>query len=181
MIDPILSTDRVYSPVVKPVVPKSKTMAILTGPQIVIIVPSEKVNEESDSWDLDLSHEATGLRKIYLFDSLHNALLLMAFVGVVLSLANVNITLTRVILSLIVVTLVFCQLPFSVGQTRLHRQILWRVKGSQEAEVRKKLEAAAPRFPAFQLLSSLATTGTGSLLYFLLEEVIKNRLKPLAG
>ena len=100
---------------------------------------------------------------------------------IILSFAGVNITLTRVIVSLIVATLIFCQLPFSIGQTRLHRQLLWRVKGSQEVEMRKNLDAVAPRFPAFQLLTSLATTGTGSLLYFLLEELIKNRLKPLAG
>jgi hypothetical protein len=160
MIDPILTTDEVYSRAVKTVVPKSKAKAIIKGLQLVIIVPAE-VDEKSDTWDLDLAHAATGLRKIYLFDSLHSTLLLLAFVGIILSFAGVNITLTRVIVSLIVATLIFCQLPFSIGQTRLHRQLLWRVKGSQEVEMRKNLDAVAPRFPAFQLLTSLATTGTG--------------------
>ena len=180
MIDPILTTEEVYSRAVTTTVPKSKAKAIIAGIQLLIIVPSD-VDEKSDNTDLDLAHAATGLRKIYLFDSLHSTLLLLAFVGIILNFAGVNITLTRVFGSLIVAPLIFCQLPFSVGQTRLHRQLLWRVKGSEEVEVRKKLDAVAPRFPRFQLLSSLATTGTGSLLYFLLEELIKNRLKPLAG
>lgn len=180
MIDPLFITQPVSAPVVKSMDESNKLVAILRGHQIEIVVPPDPEGEHQER-DLDLSHAATIMRKIYLFDSLHNFLLLSVFVGVMLSFQDVGLTKTQITLDLLVGTFIFCQVPFSIGQMRLHRRVLRRFKGVKEVELSEKLGKVAPRFPAFQFLTSLATSGTGSFLYYLLEEVIKNRLKPMAS
>lgn len=180
MIDPIFVTQPVSAPVVQPSVPAGKVMRLLLGLHIEIVVPPDP-EEKHEERDLELSHAATILRKIYLFDSIHNVVLVSAFVGVMLSFLEVRPTTLQIVLGLLVVTFLFCQVPYSVGQMRLHRKVLRRFRGIKEVELSEKLGKVAPRFPAFQLLTSLATSGTGSFLYYLLEEFIKNRLKPLAS
>jgi hypothetical protein len=180
MSQPIFTTASVSQPMVTSMAPTSKAMALISGPQLVLIVPAS-VEDESETRDLDLSRAATNLRKIYLLDSLHNVLLLITFAAITLNLLGIRITFLRMTVSLLISTFILCQLPFTIGQTRLHRLVLWRLKGHKEIEVSEKLDKVAPRFPAFQFLISLATTGSGSLLFFLLDEAIKNRLKLLGG
>jgi hypothetical protein len=180
MIDPIFTPGNVGTPVVTPVVPANNVKEFLAGMKLLIVVPSAVENKD-ESRDLNLASAVTNLRKIYLFDSLHNVVLLIAFVGVMLNFFTVNVSETPIIVSLLAGTLISCQLPFSIGQARMHRKVLWRLRGTEEVEVSKKLGKVAPRFPAFQFLTTLFTTGGGSFLYFLLDEVIKNRLKLLAG
>jgi hypothetical protein len=175
MIQPILTTELVSSPAFEAVAPSGKALPLL-GTQFVIIMPPPA---DDDGPIVNLSGAATVLRKIYLFDSLHSVLLLVAFVSISLNLFDVQISLARVVGLLVISTFVFSQLPFAIGQSRLRRKILWPVRESKKVELSKKLGRAAPSFPAFQLLNSLATTGTGSLLYFLLDETVKDRLKQI--
>lgn len=69
----------------------------------------------------------------------------------------------------------------AIGQMRLRRELLWSFLGSEEADVKEKLDKVAPYFPVFQLITTLASTGGGALVYFLLQEAIQGRLKLLVA
>jgi hypothetical protein len=102
-------------------------------------------------------------------------------VAILLRLAGTIVSVRQLGFWLLAATFVFSQLPFSIGQKRLQRNALWKYPAVKSVEFGKTLSEVAPLFPPFQLLSSLATTGTGSLLYYVLDETIKNGLKSLVG
>lgn len=176
MCDPMFTTGNVAKPVIEK--KSSAITGILGGTHLVIIMPEAEKKDESANQDLNLAASATNLRKIYLFDAVHNTLLLVAFAAVMLSFRAGTITLTRVIVALFVSAFLFSQLPFGIGQELLHRRVLRRFLPTKEAKLKEELDKIAPRFPALGFLTSFGTTGAGSILFYLLNEAIKSRLKP---
>jgi hypothetical protein len=144
-----------------------------------LLVPrpkSEKEDQEQN--DLDLACMVTDLRKVYLYDAMHNVILLVAFIAVALSLWNIVIDTKWLISSLIALGLVVNQLPFVIGQSALHEKVLERYEGLKRSEMAEKLKKHAPLFPTLDFLAALFTTGTaGGVLYFLLDQFMKEALK----
>ena len=183
MSEPMFSREQIPQPTVAVTNVRTKNNELRTvfgGLTVTITSPSVKA-EEADTRDVDLSKAATSLREIYLYDSIHNVLLLVAFSAVAANLFNARITLIGVTIALAVFTFLFSQLPFAIGQARLRREVLWPFRGSKEIEVNEKLDKVAPFFPVFQLITTLISTGGGALLYFLLKEATEGRLKLLVA
>lgn len=143
------------------------------------LVPSAKPETENQvQKDLDLAYMVSSLRKVYLYDAMHNVILLVAFMAVVVSLWGVAIDPKWLIGSLIGLALVFNQLPYVVGQSRLHEKVLEQYEGVEHGEVAAQLKKYSPLFPTFDHLTALFATGTaGGLVYFLLDQFVKNTLK----
>jgi hypothetical protein len=122
---------------------------------------SDPLFKTSHKYDLDLACMVSDLRKVYLYDAMHNVILLVAFVAIVVRLWGISIDAKWLIAGLIGLSLVFNQLPYLIGQARLHEKVLERYEGLKRAEIDEKLKKHAPLFPTFDFLAALFITGTG--------------------
>lgn len=158
-----------------------KTKGLFGAIRFVMDLIVEKPYDESDlkeKQDLSIAYIATDLRKIYLYNAAHNVTLLFAFVFSGASLINIFVDLKWVILSLLSLSLVFVQLPYMIGQSLLHEQVLDKYEGTQRADIIEKLRKNAPLFPTSDFLAALSATGTaGGLLYYVLDNFLKEILK----
>jgi hypothetical protein len=133
---------------------------------------------DQEQKDLDLACMVADLRRIYLYDSVHNVILLVAFATVVARLWGVPIDVKWLLVSLLGLSLLFNQLPYVLGQAALHEKVLERYEGVKRAEMAEKLKKYTPLFPTSDFLAALFTTSTaGGILYFLLDNFVKEALK----
>jgi len=146
-----------------------------------LFIPVSGVGVAEQNRNLDLAEGITSLRKLYLFDSLHNIVLLGVFAAILPGFFGHSTTPIHLLLLLLTVTVVFCQIPFAFGQWSLRRRILFPFRGSEGLEFGKKLNEVAPLVPPFEFLTSLVTSGAGPVIFYLLDETIKDRLKILIG
>jgi hypothetical protein len=121
---------------------------------------------------------STDLRKLYLYDSTHNILLMFLFMYSLLLTYNVRIELKFLVLTVLLATLIFSQFPYVLGQYLLHQKVLEVFEGSPRAEVDEKLKRYVPLFPTFHFIAALLSTGTaGGLVFFLLDNFVKGLFK----
>lgn len=138
---------------------------------------SQVSQETLDQHYVDLACDVSGLRMVYKYDALHNTILLVAFLLIVMKVWLFPIDIKWLIASLLFATLVFCELPYAVGQYLLHTKILAQYTGGKYVEMAKKLQEYAPIFPPWAFLGALLTSGTaGGILYALLSQMIQNTL-----
>lgn len=131
--------------------------------------------KDQEQRDLDLSSNITGLRKIYLYDAMHNVILLVAFAAIVVSLLGIVVNTKWLIGGLIGGSFLFNQLPYVIGQYQLHEKVLEKYEGMNRVEMREKLKKYSPQVPTSTFLGALFTTGTtGEIIYFMLNQLIKN-------
>jgi serine/threonine-protein kinase len=181
MTDPLFRESKITSPqVAEEAVRKEGGLLGKIGRVLRFLVPPpqspDKENQEQQ--DLSLAQMITDLRKVYLYDSVHNVILLVAFFVVLLSLWNIPVDGKWIVAILIGLGLVFCQLPFVIGQSLLHEKVLDRYEGVQRANMAGEIKKSAPLFPATDFLTALFTTGTaGGLVYYLLDQFVKGALK----
>jgi hypothetical protein len=71
--------------------------------------------EEQEGQDLSLAVIATDLRKAFLYDLIHNVILLVACVAFIASLWNIVVDVKNLLIGLLVLSLSFGQLPFIIG------------------------------------------------------------------
>ena len=91
---------------------------------------------------------------------------------------KISIGIQWVLLALVGFGFLFGQLPYIIGQSLLHEKILDRYEGGKRAEMAEQLRKNAPLFPTVYFLAALFTTGTtGGVLYFLLDQFLRNALK----
>ncbi len=124
---------------------------------------------------LDLAVMIVDLRKVYLFDSAHNVVLLVAFAAVALRWGAGN----KILLftALLVLTFVFNHLPYIIGQSRLHERVLEGYEGLARARISAQLREHAPYFPRWEFLVVILTSSpAGGVVYFLLEHFVINVL-----
>ena len=127
---------------------------------------------------LSLVIMSTDLRKLYLYDSTHNILLLFLFIYAILMTYGIAIELKFLILAILITTLLFSQLPYVLGQYFLHQKALEPFEGLARAEVDEQIKKYAPLYPTFHFLAALITSGTaGGLAFFLLDNFIKGLFK----
>lgn len=149
------------------------------GKVLRFLVPEQKLNSiDQKQKDLDLAYLVADLRKVYLYDATHNVTLLVAFIVTMFGLLSIPITIKWLVASLIGFSLVFNQLPYVLGQLALHEQMLERYEGIERADMAENLKKYSPLFPTSDFLATLFTTGTaGGLLYFLIDNLIKEAFK----
>ncbi|HEY6540426.1 MAG TPA: hypothetical protein VIZ18_05790, partial [Ktedonobacteraceae bacterium] len=130
-----------------------------------------------DQQYINLACDVSGLRKVYKFDALHNTIMLVAFLAVVTKVTFVAVDMKWIIAGLLLLTLVFSEIPYGIGQYLLHQRILENYTGGKHAEMAKTLQDSAPTFPPWEFLGALLTTGTaGGILYVLFSQFIQNIL-----
>jgi hypothetical protein len=144
-----------------------------------LLAPATKSDEDQkQKSDLALACMATDLRKVYLYDAMHNVILLVAFLAVALGLWNIVIAPEWLIAILIALGLVLNQLPFVIGQSALHGKVLERYDDVERSDMAEELKKRAPLFPVLDFLAALFTTGTaGGFLYLLFEQFLKEAFK----
>ncbi len=180
MSDPLFRESSVVSTrIAEEPVRQNKGFLNNLGKVFKFLVPPRRGSKvDHEQQDLSLAYMITDLRKVYLYDSVHNAVLLVAFVSVVASVWNIPVDLKWVIVALLGVSFVFSQLPYIIGQSLLHEKVLDRYEGTKRSEMADKLKKTAPLFPTVDFLAALFATGTaGGLLYYLLDQFMKNVFK----
>lgn len=180
MRDPLFKTTQTYSPkIANEWMVERKGFISKIGRVLRFLVPSPKPETvDQEQKDLDLACMVGDLRKVYLYDAVHNVVLLVAFAATVIGLWGIPIDVKWLIASLVGLSLLFNQLPFVLGQSALHEKVLERYEGVKRADISEKLKKYSPLFPTSDFLAALFTTGTaGGVLYVLLDNFIKEALK----
>jgi hypothetical protein len=127
----------------------------------------------------NVAYAVSELRKVYLYDSIHDAMLLVSFLALALRLGQVLICKNPVcFLSLLpcfgaehiekgwllggltAVVLVLNQLPFMLGQRGLHLLVLDTLEGWSRAETIAKIKEGLVLFPKIEFLAALFSTDT---------------------
>lgn len=131
----------------------------------VIVPPKFKRNSEEEA--IELACTVSDLRKIYLYDAIHNSTLLIASTTVLFWLLGIKFNQIWVIGSLISTISFFNLLPYAIGQTALHNKILEQYQGIKRIKLLEKLRKYSPRFPFFNLnsASSNSSINLGSFLF----------------
>jgi hypothetical protein len=143
----------------------------------LLLPPPESQARDQKQEYLDAAYVVTDLRKVYLYDAVHNVALLVACVAVAISLRGISINATWVIAGLIGLSILFNQLPFVYGQWSLHERILEHYEGTERADLAEELGKYAPLFPKSNLWAALFTYGAGGLAYYFLDQLVKNAFK----
>ena len=125
-----------------------------------IVSPPKPEAIDQEQKDLDLACIVADLRKVYLYDAVHNVILLVAFAAIVAGLWGISIDIKRLVASLVGLSLLFNQLPYVLGQSAFHEKVLERYEGVKRAEMAEKLKKYAPLFPKSDFLATLFMTGT---------------------
>jgi hypothetical protein len=167
MFAPLLKRRDLPSPAIEEV-PLTETSE-WSGTVLRVSAPNTPAEtDDQGKQDFDLASVATRLRKIYLFDALHNSILIMAFAAVILSLLSITVGATVFVVVAMGGALVFTQLPFMFGQQRLRLQLLKDYRNSERVDRNEKLKPYAPLFPSFEFITTLISSPTaGGAVYFL--------------
>lgn len=143
-----------------------------------LVVPKRQDDsrETQKQKDISLVQMAMSIRKIYLFDSIHNVILLVAFSSGVLILGNVEVEKKWIVATLVGLSIILIQLPFMIGQYRLQQKLL--NKYDNEEDISEALKQKAPLAPRLEFLSALISPSTGGyILFSLFEDFVKETLK----
>lgn len=125
--------------------------------------------------DFDLASVVTDLRKIYLYDALHNLILIVAFVATMLVLWGVTIDIRLFIVGAVGGAFVFNQLPYMIGQSRLRREVLKNYRNAKRVDMEEELKKYAPLFPKWDfLINSVSPLSAGGFAYFLFTSLLNN-------
>lgn len=144
-----------------------------------LVIPHQRFGKElQEQQDLLFAYISTDLRKAYFYDSIHNVILFISFASAIAGLSNVPIDPRLLIFVVFILSVLFNQLPFIIGQHFLHDKILARYDGLERADMSEKLKKYAPLFPTADFLTALFTTGTaGGFIYYLIDQFVKSLLK----
>jgi len=149
----------------------------VSGNVLKTIVSQANTSEEYEKRRLSLAQIVSDLRKIHLYDSSHNIILLVALSFAAAGIFGFNIELRWVIIILLLLHLLFAQLPYVIGQLLLQQEILRNSEGMERVELSEKLRKISPLFPTNDFFVTLTATGTaGGFLYIVIDEFIKAAL-----
>ena len=123
---------------------------------------------------------ATAVRKFYLYETLHDVVLFGILIAFELSLRGISLMNHWKMGSVAMAVAIYAlnQLPFSIGQSAMHRDILRGYDEVPRAELQKKLSESAPLSPTSAFIAAQVASGTvGAFLYALMESVFKEKMK----
>lgn len=146
-------------------------------------ISSGSDDQKKDSrYGLDAAYLVSDLRRFYFFDSVHNTSLLVGFSIALALTLNIDIVLNNLLAIAVIgfaILFIFCYMPFSIGQYRLHENILEdsSLEGIARKELKDKLVDVSPLYPTSDFFSALLATGTaGGLIAALAYELLQNAL-----
>jgi hypothetical protein len=128
--------------------------------------------------DYKIAYVARQVRSVYLAESLHNVVLVV--VGVLLLSDSfdfgVQLKWPVVIVAALAAVFLCNQLPFMIGQARLHRRILQPYDDpAQHAALARRLREDSPIFPDWMFWGGQIGSGfVGAVLFGLIQDAIKN-------
>jgi MFS family permease len=138
----------------------------------------EPESKDQEDKDLDLAVMVADLRKVYLYDSMHNVMLFAGFSAVAVSQWGIEVDIKCLVGSLIGLSLMFNQLPYVIGQSAFHERLLERYEGTKRVEIKEKLKKYSPLYLKLDFSAGLFATGTaGGVVYYLLDQFVKSTLK----
>lgn len=114
------------------------------------------------------------VRKIYLLDSIHSIVIFVGLSVIILKLANLTgSSTTMLLISLfIVLSFLFNQTPYIIGQSLMRRNLLHDVQGLRRAQALETLDKYAPLFPLARYITTISMSGTaGYFLFRFLEKI----------
>lgn len=127
---------------------------------------------------LDNAANLTELRKIDLANSVHDCMLLIAFVGLVFLMRGYThspdvgkAALVACAAAIVSVTLLN-QLPYTIGQLSMHKEILKAFHGWERAETVKKLNEIVPAVPKLEVIAAfIGEASVGGLVFSLAKSI----------
>ncbi|MBS9394701.1 MAG: fatty acid desaturase [Dolichospermum sp. LBC05a] len=143
-----------------------------------LVVPRQ-FREDSEKEAIELACTVSYLRKIYLYDAIHNVFLLVALVALITFLFGVNIRPIWLFTSLVVAVTFLNVLPYVIGQTALHNKILERYKGIKRIKLLKKLREYSPLFPFLSLQPASSYSPYVKLGNFMLNQKWNSTLREI--
>ena len=160
---------------------KKERKGFLGWVKLVIIRVTQQLpfKKDPEKEAIELACTVSDLRKIYLYDAIHNSTLLIASVTVLLWLLGGILNLILLVSSLVGIILFLNLLPYSIGQAALHNKILERYKGMKRIKLLEKLRKYSPLFPFFSLQSTSSSNSFVNLRHFLFDRDWNNRLKDI--
>ena len=122
----------------------------------------------------DVAYAISELRKVYLYDSFHNATLLVSFLALGLSISQIYVEKSWWLQAFAAIVLVFIQIPFVAGQSALQDLALGNIGGWGRAKLLNEMKEGLPLFPKVEFLAAIISSGSaGGLVWSLGEKLIK--------
>jgi hypothetical protein len=149
----------------------------LFGKEILL---DDSLKFTSTSYDevLGFANMITNLRGILLYDSIHNLFLFFAFVFIMLNLLGITINIRILLISSLILSFIFIQLPHIIGQYLLHDKILEDYNLMEQVKFKEDLKKYAPLYPKFEFVAALIAPCTiGYFLFILLEGLLTSLIK----
>lgn len=113
---------------------------------------------------------AFNLRQVHLFDSIHNVILVLVCGALALTLLGISIQWLHFMLIGGFLGIFFNNIPFYIGQKKLHKSLVSSFDQVQQKDIREELEKYSPIFPLPKYLQNVSTQ---SVFGFLIFEFIK--------
>jgi hypothetical protein len=151
------------------------------NPFYAVLINFRPEIEESKKYEtalLDLSIVMGDIRRLFLYNSIYISVLI--FLTSILTFllfepVSNNIFKYFILIIFLLLYLVGVQIPYLIGQRRLHNEILSEFIGTQKEDISEKLIKYSPTFPKYNIIKSLTIGGTagGIILYFLIQMIKK--------
>jgi hypothetical protein len=130
-----------------------------------------------DNRKKDIGIALTEVRKIYFYYNVLNGVTLSSLIYMLLSVSNIRPTNLQTILLFFLTTFLCSQLPYSLGQYKLHSTLLLTKEGVERKDLEEQLDKYLPLFPKFPLLISLSSGFAGGIVFQFAEEAFKGLTK----
>jgi hypothetical protein len=156
----------------------TKQMAVLRKKQYNIDYLSLDPNDEStNKFDIETAIGLTDIRKILFYNNTFNSFLLASLLFMLLIAVGFTLSMKIILLGYLMIILVFSQIPYSIGQYKMHEVLLEEKEGLSRAELQDDLEKFAGMLPKIPLIISLSSGFVGSILYAVLDDLLKDTIK----
>lgn len=144
----------------------------------IVSPPPDSNSEEQLNQEIELALMSRDLRRIYLYDAIHNITLLIAFVVFFLDLSNFLVNQKILVIGLLFTVFVLIHLPYAIGQSMLRSEIADRYNGIRREEVLDTVGKYISLFPKADFLAAIFMPGTaGGILILLFNSFLENSIK----
>ena len=147
-----------------------------------LIAPFQSSFKQEDK-DIEIASIVSDLRKIYLYDAIHNGLLLIVVAILFNQLYGINLVnqnfVIITIITWILIAIILNLLPYAIGQASLHNKILKKYKGIKRIEMLEKLRRSSPLLPLISFLYTGSDNGILNLRDFLFNPIWNSPIKKM--
>jgi hypothetical protein len=126
---------------------------------------------------LNLSIALADIRKIYFYYNILNGLILSSLIHMALTVFNVQLSQTFIVILFAAVTFLSSQLPYAFGQSNMRTILLEFKEGIEKEDLKEKLEKYTPLLPKFGFLISMTSGFAGGVLFEFVSNILKEAIK----